>query len=192
MFITLYKYLHISAHSSFYPCLYPVSHLTTFPSCHPQFLIALHWLFLSGFFCPPSTDPERTHMLLAFNPHLASTICCISISSVSVCALPSTHLKTSVPGCSPFTNILQYFSLHGLLLHPEDEGYSETLVNLYQIARCHIPDDSTFSHLLREQERETSVCFVTLCLDKFDKIHLWRTYYRLTKNYKFPYFSLSC
>jgi dCMP deaminase len=25
-----------------------------------------------------------------------------------------------------------------------------------------------------------------LCLDKFDKIQLWRIYYRLTKNYKLP------
>ena len=66
--ITLYKYLYISAPSSFYHHLYPVSHLTTFPFWHPQFLIALHWLSPNGFFCPPSTDTEHIYMLLAFNP----------------------------------------------------------------------------------------------------------------------------
>ena len=141
----LYKYLHISAPSSFYPPLYPVSHLTSFPSCHPQFLIALHWLSLSRFFCVPSKDPEHIHMSLEFNTYLAFTFYCISISSIPVCALPSTHLKTSILGCSPFTYILQYFPSHSLSLHPEGEGSSETPLNLYQITRCYIPDESIFS-----------------------------------------------
>jgi hypothetical protein len=101
--LVLHYPVQIPSHS-FYPSLHSVSQLTPTPSCHPHFLVALHWLSLSGFFCPPSTDPEHKHMSLAINPHLVFTFCCISTSSVSVCALPSTHLQTSIPSCPPFTH----------------------------------------------------------------------------------------
>ena len=40
----------------------------TFPLLSTSVPDACHWLSVSGFFCPLSTDPEHIHISLAFNP----------------------------------------------------------------------------------------------------------------------------